>query len=93
MLKKTSVNRFLSNNNNAILHNVFVLYILFIISLLNFYLWICKKDILSILIFTIIGILTSFFNKNMIIILFISIALTNILIPLHDQNDRLCNLL
>jgi hypothetical protein len=92
MLKKT-FSRILSTNNNVILHNVFVLYVLFIISLLNFYIWICKKDILSIIIFIIIGVLTSFFNKNMVIILFISITMTNILIPLHDQNDRLCNLL
>lgn len=92
MLKK-SFNRMFSTNNNTILHNVFVLYFLFIVSLFNVYMWICKQDVLSIIVFIIIGLLTSFFNKNMIVILFVSITITNILIPLNDQNDKLCNLL
>lgn len=66
-------------SNNYLLHSVFVLYFLVFISLLDLYYLSFENDIFSMVIFVLIALLTSFFNKNMIIILFIALTITNIL--------------
>jgi len=68
-----------SSRNNIILHNVYILYLIFIIALANFLTLVYSNDYYSASIFVLVGFLTSFFSKNMIIILFIAIAITNIL--------------
>jgi hypothetical protein len=67
------------SNKNAILHNKYVLYFIFIIALGNLLTLVYTYDYYSASIFVLIGFLTSFFSKNMIVILFISIAFTNII--------------
>jgi len=67
------------SNKNAILHNKYVLYLIFIIALGNLLTLVHTYDYYSASIFVLIGFLTSFFSKNMIVILFISIAFTNII--------------
>jgi hypothetical protein len=67
------------SNKNAILHNKFVLYLIFIIALGNLLTLVYTYDYYSASIFVLIGFLTSFFSKNMIVILFIAIAFTNII--------------
>lgn len=67
------------SNKNAILHNKYVLYLIFIISLGNLLTLVYTYDYYSASIFVLIGFLTSFFSKNMIVILFIAIAFTNII--------------
>lgn len=69
----------LSQKNNIILHNVYVLYFIFFLSLANLYYLAISNDFLSVTIFILVGFLTSFFSKNMLIILFIALTLTNIL--------------
>jgi flagellar biosynthesis GTPase FlhF len=67
------------SNKNAILHNKYVLYLIFIIALGNLLTLVYTYDYYSASIFVLIGFLTSFFSKNMIVILCIAIAFTNII--------------
>jgi flagellar biosynthesis GTPase FlhF len=67
------------SNKNVILHNKYVLYLIFIIALGNLLTLAYTYDYYSVSIFVLIGFLTSFFSKNMIVILFIAIAFTNII--------------
>jgi hypothetical protein len=67
------------SNKNAILHNKYVLYFIFIIALSNLLTLVYTYDYYSASIFVLIGFLTSFFSKNMIVILSIAIAFTNII--------------
>jgi uncharacterized membrane protein len=64
---------------NAILHNRYVLYLVFIIALGNLLSLGYARDYYSVSIFVLIGFITSFFSKNMIVILFIAVALSNII--------------
>jgi len=70
MSKKTS---------NSILHNRVLLYALLILGLLDLFYLANKRDFTSVLIFILVAILTSFFCKNMIVILFVAICITHIL--------------
>ena len=69
LLGKFSVKNFKSSlfasNNNAIVHNRFVLYFIFLISLGNLFYMSMDGDVFSIILFALIGYLTSFFSKNM----------------------------
>jgi hypothetical protein len=67
------------SNKNAILHNKYVLYLIFIIALVDLLTLVYTYDYYSASIFVLIGFLTSFFSKNMIVILCIAIAFTNII--------------
>lgn len=64
-------------------HKVFeskvVLYILFFIVLVNMYMYAMVDDLVYSAIMIIVGFLTSFFHKNMIVILLTSIAVTNLI--------------
>jgi hypothetical protein len=66
-------------NSNSILHNRVLLYALLILALLDLFYLANSKDFTSVTIFILIGLLTSFFCKNMIVILFVSICITHIL--------------
>jgi len=68
-----------ASKNHNILHNRIILYVIFIIALFDLLSFLYVYDYYSASIFVIIGFLTSFFSKNMIVILFISIAFTNII--------------
>lgn len=65
--------------NNSWLHNVYVLYFIFAIALGNAYYLMVSHDLYYLSIFVIIAFLTSFFSKNMIVILCITMAATNVL--------------
>jgi len=63
-------NKSLQNLNlGAFLHNRYLLYILCILAIVNIVLLGNKRDYNSIIIFVVVAFLTSFFNKNMIVIL------------------------
>ena len=64
---------------NIILHNRYLLYFIFIIALSDFLYLVYINDIYSSSIFALIGFLTSFFSKNMIVILFMAITVSNII--------------
>lgn len=68
-----------SSNNNAIIHNKYILYIILFIALVDLHYLTVSGDFVSISIFILIGFLTTFFSKNMLVILFIAVTVTNIL--------------
>lgn len=65
--------------NTDLLHNKVFLYIVFAVSLVNLLLWIVDGDIINVIIFLLVGFLTAFFSKNMIIILLFSLVVSNII--------------
>ena len=64
---------------NDLLHNKVLLYAVFIFSLLNLFLFANTGNYIYVAIFMLIGFITSFFSKNMMVILLLSLILTNIL--------------
>jgi len=64
---------------NVFLNNVYVLYLVFLIAVGNLFYLLLENNIVFVIIFMIIGFLTSFFNKNMIVILTTTLVFTNIL--------------
>ena len=61
------------------IYNKTVLYVIFVIALTNLFVLFQQEDIFSILFFLLVGFLTSFFSKNMVVILCICLFFTNIL--------------
>jgi len=68
-----------SQMNNNLLHSRYVLYFIFVIALGKFFFLLNSGDYYYASIFVLVGLLTSFFNKNMIVILFLALSLTSIL--------------
>jgi hypothetical protein len=68
-----------SVGSKTVLHNKYVLYFIFIIALLNLFFAAVKMDFLYCAIFILVGFLTSFFCKNMLVILVITLAVANII--------------
>jgi len=64
---------------DGLLHNRVLLYATFVLSLLNLVIFMVEKDFYSITFFILIGFLTTFFSKNMLVVLLLSLILTNIL--------------
>lgn len=64
---------------SSLLESKIVLYLLVIISLGNLYSYAMDDEIVYAAIMIIVGFLCTFFNKNMIIILFIAISITNVI--------------
>jgi len=62
-----------------LLHNRYFLYFIFLIALLDFLYLGYIEDIESVSVFILVGILTAFFNKNMIIVLLSALIITNVL--------------
>jgi len=71
--------RFFAKRDNPIIHNKYVLYLVLFFSVFDLFLFSAENDIISILVFFIIGYLISRFNKNMLVIMFLSLTLTNII--------------
>lgn len=78
MLRTIRNSTFLKSGNN-ILHNRFILYFILFISILNLIGFTTSGNLLSPVIFILIGFLTTFFSKNMLVILMIPLLITNIL--------------
>lgn len=68
-----------SLKNNAILHNRVILYFIFLVSLGNLFYLTVERDITSILVFLLVGFLTAFFSKNMLIILFVALITSSLI--------------
>jgi hypothetical protein len=82
MSKKFTNNKmdyYKQNFNKNFLYNKYVLYFIFFFSFGNFFIEMMKGDMFFVCMYILIGFLTSFFNKNMIIILSISVIFANIL--------------
>ena len=63
----------------SLLQNKFVLYVLVLIALLDILMLANGKDFNSVIVFVIVGFLTSFFSKNMIVILLTALLFTHVL--------------
>jgi hypothetical protein len=76
---KSFLKSILRETNNPILHNKFVLYAVFIIALIYLYGLSVQRSWLHIAIFILIGYVTTFFSKNMMVILLIATIFTFVL--------------
>jgi hypothetical protein len=65
-------------NLNNILHNRFVLYFFFIFSLILVFYLAFRRDYLTVSVFILVGFITSFFSKNMVVVFLLSLAFTAI---------------
>ena len=64
---------------NFLIHSRAVLYVLLIFSIIHIVYLANNNDIASMMIFVLVGLLTSFFNKNMVVILSVALIITNVL--------------
>jgi len=64
---------------SGILHNRYLLYAVFIIALADFLYLGSIRDMTSVFVFVLIGLLVSFFNKNMIVVLSSATVVANVL--------------
>lgn len=67
-----------SHRGNSILHNSAVLYTVFAIALVNLLSYVMVGDIRHSIVFLLTGFVVSFLSKNMVVILCIAMAVTNI---------------
>lgn len=65
-------------SGNIILHNRFFLYFILFVSIFNLIGFTTNGNLLFPVIFILIGFMTSYFSKNMLVILMISLLITNI---------------
>jgi hypothetical protein len=68
-----------SGSSKTLLHNNFVLYTVFAIAIINFFSYLSAGDMKHTIIFLLTGFVTSFLSKNMVVILCIAMAITNIM--------------
>jgi hypothetical protein len=66
-------------NFNPILHNQVVLYLFLFMTVVQIVIFVGNNDITSIVLMCLVGVLSSFFSKNMIVILCIVLTVTNLL--------------
>lgn len=69
----------LANRDNVVIHNIYILFILLIIAIGNIYYLGLNREYTYVFVFIVIAFLIQFFSKNMTIVLFLSITLTNML--------------
>lgn len=80
--KKIISSNFLNNlsiSGNKLLYNQIVLYFIFIVVLSNLFYLAVDNDYMTICVALLIGFITSFFSKNMVVILFMALTISNIL--------------
>ena len=69
----------ISKISNEVLHNRFILYFIFILAVGNLFHFVFSNDLMSVGVFIVSGLLTSFFSKNMVVIMVISMVVTNVI--------------
>ena len=74
-LKKNGI----SKMSNALLHNKFVLYFIFIVAVGNLFHFVFRQDLSSVGVFIASGLLTSFFSKNMVVIMVVAMVVANVI--------------
>ena len=77
---KTLLNRSrdLTKISTEVLQNKFVLYFVFVLAVGNLFSFVFRQDLMSVGIFIATGLLTSFFSKNMTVIMVISMVVANV---------------
>ena len=78
MIRTIRTSTILKSGNN-ILHNRFILYFILMVSILNIIGFTTSGNLLSPVIFVLVGFLTTFFSKNMLVVLIVPLLITNIL--------------
>lgn len=78
MIRTIRTSTILKSGNN-ILHNRFILYFILMVSILNIIGFTTSGNLLSPVIFVLVGFLTTFFSKNMLVVLMVPLLITNIL--------------
>ena len=78
MLKNAQTS-FLKLNYGALLHNCYVMYFVLFLAVADLLVLSVGREYVFILIFLLVGYLTSFFSKNMMVILVVAIVATNVL--------------
>jgi hypothetical protein len=78
-LAKSAKMRAISGNSKTLLHNNYVLYTVFAIAIVNFFSYLTAGDMKHTIIFLLTGFVVSFVSKNMVVILCIAMAVTNIM--------------
>ena len=63
----------------SILYNRYLLYFIFAVTIGNIVQLMTQQDHMSVVIMVIVGLLTSFFSKNMVVIMCIALVVTNLL--------------
>jgi hypothetical protein len=86
----SKMNKLLKFNYNfsPVLHNRFVLYFFLVVVIIEIVYFIGSNDIVSLVTLLLVGLLTSFFNKNMTIVLVLALVTTNILKFGIKTNER-----
>ena len=68
----------MKSTGSGLLYNKVVLYIAFIVSLINLLIWLVAGDIVNVVVFLLVGILTTFFSKNMVVVLVFALVISNV---------------
>ena len=77
MIKKAQLS--FKNSNSKLLNNKYLLYVILFLSISDLLLFLMAGEFAFAVIFILIGLITSFFSKNMIVILTSAMILTNVL--------------
>ena len=72
--------------NNNLLTNQYILYIMVVIAVFDIFNSAINQDATSVILLFLIGFLTSFFSKNMIVVIFVAVVLSNALKILKRNN-------
>jgi hypothetical protein len=78
LLKNIHINVGANAHNDFFLHNTWVLYFFFIVSLAYVFYLSLSQNVVPICIFILVGFLISFFSQNMIVILFSALVFTHL---------------
>lgn len=79
-------------NPKSLLRNTKVLYLVFALALINFFSYLLSRNFNAIILFLVCGILTRYlFSKNMIVILLVSLIVTNVVLFFKGAKEGLEN--
>ena len=87
MKSKKSSPRFTGSSDN-LLHNKYILYISFFFAIVTAARYLLSNNLEAICIFVIIGFLTTYFSKNMIIVLLATTIATNFIVMARNMNGN-----
>ena len=87
MKSKKSSSRFTGSSD--ILHNKYILYASFFFAIITAAGYLLSNNLEAICIFVIIGFLTTYFSKNMIIVLLVTTIATNFIVIMRNKNSSM----
>lgn len=89
MIKKAQASFMKSNTSSSLINNRYLLYIILLIVISDLLILGSFGELLYVVIYLLVGLITSFFSKNMVIILMVAMVITNVIkygskIRLHE---------